>query len=71
LPKLAADIAKDKTDARTRAIAVVESAINILYKSYFATGNPRFLERLNTLITCADNLRAGGNIKLQLVSAML
>ena len=71
LPTLAADIAKDKTDARTRAIAVVESAINILYKSYFATGNPRFLERLNTLITCADNLRAGGNIKLQLVSAML
>ena len=37
LPKLAADIAKDKTDARTRAIAVVETAINILYKSYFKT----------------------------------
>ena len=71
LPKLAAEIAKDKTDARARAITVVDCAILILYKSYFATGNPRFLERLAALTACQEILGAGGNIKLQLVNAML
>ena len=71
LPKLAADIAKGKDDARARASAVVDCAILILYKSYFATGNPRFLERLAALTACQEALGSGGNIKLQLVSAML
>lgn len=71
LPKLAAEIAKDKDDARAKAIAVVETAINILYKSYFATGNARFLDRLQALSDCSEALHSGGNIKLQLVAAMI
>jgi len=71
LPKLAAEIAKDKTDARAHASEVVDCAILILYKSYFSTGNPRFLERLDNLLDCQEALGSGGNIKLQLIAAML
>ncbi len=71
LPKLAAEIAKGKDDARARAATVVDCAILILYKSYFATGNPHFLAHLASLTACQEALSSGGNIKLQLVNAML
>lgn len=71
LPKLATDIAKDKTDARAKAIRVVDAAIQLLYKSYFATGNEKFLQKLDNLLAVSESLRANGHIKLQLVAGML
>ena len=71
LPKLATDIAKDKTDARAKAIAVVDAAVQLVYKSYFATGNPKLLNKLNNLIATGEALRQNGHIKLHLVAGML
>ena len=71
LPKIAADIAKDKVNSRAKAIAVVETAINLLYKSYFITGNQAFLKKLDSLLKTSEALHANGHIKLQLVANML
>ena len=71
LPKIAADIAKDKNDARGKAIIVVDAAIQLLYKSYFVTGNATFLTKLDKLLAVSEALNANGHIKLQLVAGML
>ncbi len=71
LPKLATEIAKDKTDARAKAIAVVDAAVLLLYKSYFATGNQKLLTKLDNLIATGEALRQNGHIKLHLVAGML
>ncbi len=71
LPKIAADIAKDKNDARGKAIKVVDAAIQLLYKSYFVTGNATFLTKLDKLLAVSEALNANGHIKLQLVAGML
>jgi len=71
LPKLATEIAKDKTDARAKAIAVVDAAVQLLYKSYFATGNQKLLVKLDNLIATGEALRQNGHIKLHLVAGML
>lgn len=71
LPKIAADIAKDKNDARGKAIKVVDAAIQLLYKSYFVTGNSQFLIKLDKLLAVSEALNGNGHIKLQLVAGML
>ncbi len=71
LPKIAADIAKDKTDARAKAIAVIDASIQLLYKSYFITGNTTFLTKLDNLLKTQEALNSNGHIKLQLVANML
>ena len=71
LPKIASDIAKDKNDARAKSINVVDAAIQLLYKSYFLTGNPSFLNKLDNLLKTQEALKANGHIKLQLVANML
>jgi hypothetical protein len=71
LPKLAAEIAKDKNDARGKAIKVVDASIQLLYKSYFLTGNNAFIVKLDKLLGVYEALQANGHIKLQLVAGML
>ena len=64
-------IAKDKKDARAKAIKIVDAAIQILYKTYFITGKSAYLSKLDSLLNAADALRASGNIRLQLAAGML
>lgn len=71
LPGVAADITKDKVDARGRALAVVDAAIQVLYKSYFKTGNAKFLDKLAKLLEVQVGLEANGHVKLQLIACML
>ena len=71
LPKIASDIAKDKNDSRAKALRVVDVAIQILYKSYFITGNQAFLKKLDSLIKTSEALRTNGHVKLQLVANMV
>ena len=71
LPKIAADIAKTKDDSREKAQRVVDAAIQLMYKSYFVTGNAQFLNKLDNLLRTQEALSANGHIKLQLVANML
>ena len=71
LPKFCDQIAKDKTDARGKAIAIVDAAIQLAYKSYFVTKQPKYLDRLDSLLQTYEAIQAGGHIKLQLINGML
>lgn len=53
---------------RNFALEIVATAIEMLYKSFFLTKNPKLLPRLQKLLKLYDNLTAGGHIKLHLVA---
>lgn len=67
LPTLATDIAKHK-DARTYAINIVSTAIELLFKSYFITKNPKLLEKIPHFTELYDNLQNNGHVKLHLIA---
>ena len=71
LQKISAEISTKKDFTRQFALNVVSAAIEISYKSYFATNNQKFLQKLPNLISLYDNLNANGNIKLHIVADML
>lgn len=71
LPNLIKDLSNEKDfkkDARFTSLQITETAIEILYKSYFATKNPAFLKKLPKLLTLYDNLKQNGHIKLHLIA---
>lgn len=71
LPALATEISKVKTGAREYALGVTATAIELLYKSYFKTQNPKFLTKLPNFIQLHENLANNGHIKLHIVSDLL
>ena len=71
LPKFCDKIAKEKKDARSKAIELVDATIQLAYKSYFITKQAKYLDKLENLLKASDNLKAGGHIKLQLIASML
>lgn len=68
LPAIAADFAKVKTKPREQALDIVSVAIELLYKSYFKTGNSKFLTKLPAFLKLHDAIKKGGHIKLHLVA---
>lgn len=73
LVSFADKIAKTKPSprARQKALAMLDAAIILLYKSYFKTNNPAFLKKLEALLSTEEAIRQNGNIKLQLVAGVL
>ncbi len=68
LPTLALELTKNKTQPREQALNVVATAIELLYKSYFKTKNPKFLSKLPNFLTLYDALSQNGHIKLHIVA---
>lgn len=66
LPKLAVQISGKKD--RNYALEVVGTAVDMLYKTFFLTGDTKFLPRLEKLITLYENIKANGHIKLHIVA---
>lgn len=71
LVDLANELTKSKTQARESTLEAVSAAIELLYKSYFKTGNQKFLTKLNNFLTLHKNLSQNGHIKLHLVADLL
>lgn len=71
LPAIAEELSKTKTQPREQAIAVISTAIELLYKSYFKTGNTKFLTKLPNFIQLHENLTNNCHIKLHLVADLL
>ena len=71
LPGLAEEIAKKKDNTRGYAIDVVGLAIEMLYKSYFKTGNVKFIQKNPKFLKTYENLVKNGHIKLHLVADLL
>ena len=68
---IATEITSKKDGAREVALNVVAVAVELTYKSYFATGNVKFLSKLPNLLKLYDNLTGNGHVKLHLVADML
>ena len=65
-----------KTDGETDSdksyiLKVIETTIELAYKSYFKTKNQQFLKKINGLSTAYDNIARNGNKKLQLVANLI
>ena len=71
LIELANELSKKKDNPRECALEVVGTAIEILYKSYFATSQEKFLKKLPNLLTLYDSLQKNGHVKLHIVADML
>lgn len=70
LPNFATKLAQGK-NAREQALIITATAIELLYKSYFKTKDPKFLIKLPNFLHLYERLQAGGHIKLQLVANLL
>ena len=57
-----------KKNTRDYALKVLETAIEMLYKSYFVNSNQLFLKKLEKLLLAYDNLKQNGHIKLHLIA---
>lgn len=68
LPAIATEISKIKTQPRQQALTIISTCIELLYKSYFKTGNAKFLTKLPNFLTLYDNISKNGHIKLHIVS---
>ncbi len=69
LVETAKTVAKAKSgETKKQALTVLAIAIEMSYKSYFATKKPAFLTKLPKLLAAYHNIAVGGNIKLQIVA---
>lgn len=71
LIKISSELSKNKTKPREQALEVVSTVIELLYKSYFKTGNIKFLTKLPDFIKLHENLTNNGHLKLHLVADLL
>ena len=71
LVEIADKINKLKEGKREKALELVHNSIELVYKSYFITGNDKLLAKLEKLLKTEAALNGFGNIKLQLVANML
>ena len=68
LIEIAEEITKVKTNVRTRALAVLGAAIEMLYKTYFITNKIAFAEKLPKFLEAYDSISQNGHIKLHLIA---
>ncbi|MDO4747348.1 MAG: hypothetical protein Q4A70_03365 [Candidatus Saccharibacteria bacterium] len=68
---LAEEIARKKDGVRSYALEVIGVSIEMLYKSYFITGKPIFLQKLPKFLAVYEALARNGHIKLQIVANLI
>lgn len=71
LIELSNTISKKKDNPRAFALEIVGTAIEIMYKSFFATNQEKFLKKLPNLLKLYDNLQKNGHVKLHIVADMI
>lgn len=65
-------LGKQKPDKRREfALAVLSTAIELAYKSYFKTENAGFLAKVPGLLKAYDGIAKNGNLKLQFVANLV
>ena len=71
LPQIAADLAKQKDQAREQTLTIVATAIEILYRTYFQTGNIKFLTKIPKFLQLHEHLSQNGHLKLHIVTDLM
>ncbi|MCL1839479.1 hypothetical protein FWF89_00550 [Candidatus Saccharibacteria bacterium] len=70
-PRQLASFSQTLAKNREKALEMLDVSIELLYKSYFKTGNPKFLDKLANLAKTYDNISKNGHVRLQLVAGMV
>lgn len=68
---LAGEICKKKDGVREYALSVLGVTIEMLYKSYFKTGNQAFVKKMPAFLAAYENISRNGHIKLHLVADLI
>jgi len=71
LVALAEEICKKKEGGREYALNVLAVTIEMLYKSYFRTGNQVFIKKIPAFLMAYENINRNGHIKLHLVADLI
>lgn len=71
LVALAEEVCKKKEGLREYALNVLAVTIEMLYKSYFKTGNQVFIKKLPAFLAAYENINRNGHIKLHLVADLI
>ena len=71
LVELATEISKSKPNPRQQALLILDLSIQLLYKSYFKTGNKKYLTKLPQLLASHQAISNNGHVKLQLIAPLL
>lgn len=71
LPPIAETIAKKKDNPRQYALEILGTAIEILYKSYFKTGNLALIQKLPYFLAAHKNIANNGHLKIHLIADLL
>lgn len=79
LPTLIEEITKKSTRSTTNkqendkafTLKIIETTIELAYKSYFKTQNILFLKKIEGLSTAYQNIQKNGNKKLQLIANLI
>lgn len=71
LIKIAEEVSKKKDGARQFGLEIAGAGVEILYKTYFLTGQKKFLKRLPNFLKLYEDLEKNGHIKLHFVSDMI
>ena len=61
----------DQDSDKTIILQIIKTTIEIAYKSYFKTQNPKFLKKIRGLIAAHDAISKNGNKKLQLLANLI
>lgn len=68
LPALAEEITKTKDGVKQKALNILGTAVEILYKSYYKTGKDVFIKKLPKFLTAYENIDKNGHVKLHIVA---
>lgn len=68
LVKLAEEIAKKKDQVRAYALNILGTSIEMLYKTYFITQKPIFIEKLPKFLAAYEAIARNGHVKLQIIA---
>ena len=71
LPDLAEEICKVKEGTKERTLLIVETAIEMLYKSYFITKKDIFIKKIPSFLTLYENIERNGHIKTHIVADLI
>lgn len=71
LPDFAEEVTKKKKLTRPEVLDLLAAAIEISYKSYFATQNPAYLRKLPNYLAAHNNIKSNGHIKLHLIADLI
>jgi DNA polymerase III gamma/tau subunit len=71
LAKLAKTYGDDKKSGRVKALELCQATTELCLNTFLETGNKVFLDKARRAAEAHENIKANGNVKIQLIACML